>query len=1202
MNSRILHLTWKDKNLSEKHLLIFKRWIKTNPNLKIKFYTDEENEIFIKSKFPEFQPILDKFERVVMKMDLIRLLYLWEYGGVYSDMDVLPLKNIEPLLDLNEVVLCMEDSRNSKNFNEDYIISNAVIIAKPKSDFIKKLIESIVENSKSEKVNSNSPNDILYLTGPLLYNNVYKSYNDKSSITLLDSNYFNPMNLEDLKSDFISNSVTFSYLVHLYDGTWWNSKWDSSVELLNKIINKHDFGILSYTDDFQPLLPLYMKSKIPTFPKISCLCVTKNDYSLVSKSIDCFLNQTYPNKELIVVYEDDNKVIENIIKDYNNSNIKYLKIKTIPKKTLGELRNISINSSTGDYICQWDDDDWYHPLRLWEQFRHCKLNKKGGSILKSWLIYDSVKNNLYSCERKIISGWEGSFLYKKSLIKELYPLLSKGEDTTFIEKIQHDLSVLNKPELYVYRVHTVNTWGYDGIYDKIIKWSKNYSGILDWNFLKNSNLESINNSYGSILLNNEPFELNNFSKFEKKYETGIIIPIFGRIKEVDKMLKTLSNSNIDKNQLIIFIDETNSEKSPDNNYKNVETSDLLKSFTTNKFNHIKIFKQIWSDGFNSVRTGLDILENDFDCKYYITLDSDVLLKPDWYQKITNKILLDIKKDFIISGYSKDFTDEKNTNIKNIENIFTIPTEVGKNLLFKKDLYKKIRKLIIDKLWERRVSSYLLTNNGGLFCLYESVIEHIGRVGINSHNETFFDVSSNFFFNFKDLFYIYNEFKLENKIPPIVHRILLDSDFSESQKSAMKRFKKLNPGFFQILWCERDILKIMNEEECDIYCGYPLKDQKINYSKYIILKYFGGLYCDLELISKKDFYELFQNINKNDLFFESSSVNTINDQIIMSLPDSKNIQSLLDMCKLRKDFKVKNSDDISYTTGTNLINEWFNQNTSKRLPKKYCEMYFDYHQNQTSEYQTKDFKISVVMQSFLGDYPGSRSNPEMKFIRAVNSFLDQTNKNSELIIVSDNCKITEKLYKKHFSKNERVKFSFYKKKREKMYSNAEEGKINYVGEPRQVGLEMSTGDIVTYMDSDDFFVKNYLEVLHKYWSYNPELDWIINRGWYDNSKVVNEGVANYNILFEPHYNESVIKIENIDGEWIRGIVKKAATLQSPGLISHKRNCDVKWSNISAGKSISEDIVFYKDIMSKYKNGIQIHIFGYVRCHLKNEWDF
>ena len=54
-----------------------------------------------------------------------------------------------------------------------------------------------------------------------------------------------------------------------------------------------------------------------------------------------------------------------------------------------------------------------------------------------------------------------------------------------------------------------------------------------------------------------------------------------------------------------------------------------------------------------------------------------------------------------------------------------------------------------------------------------------------------------------------------------------------------------------------------------------------------------------------------------------------------------------------------------------------------------------------------------MQSYLGDYPGSRTEPERKFVRAVNSFLNQTNKNSELIIVSDNCKITEKLYKENF---------------------------------------------------------------------------------------------------------------------------------------------------------------------------------------------
>ena len=46
------------------------------------------------------------------------------------------------------------------------------------------------------------------------------------------------------------------------------------------------------------------------------------------------------------------------------------------------------------------------------------------------------------------------------------------------------------------------------------------------------------------------------------------------------------------------------------------------------------------------------------------------------------------------------------------------------------------------------------------------------------------------------------------------------------------------------------------------------------------------------------------------------------------------------------------------------------------------------------------KISVIMQSYLGEYPGARSNPKYKFVRAVNSFLLQKHPDKELIIVSD----------------------------------------------------------------------------------------------------------------------------------------------------------------------------------------------------------
>ena len=59
------------------------------------------------------------------------------------------------------------------------------------------------------------------------------------------------------------------------------------------------------------------------------------------------------------------------------------------------------------------------------------------------------------------------------------------------------------------------------------------------------------------------------------------------------------------------------------------------------------------------------------------------------------------------------------------------------------------------------------------------------------------------------------------------------------------------------------------------------------------------------------------------------------------------------------------------------------------------------------------KVSVIMASFLGSYPGRSSNPEDKFIRAVKSFITQTYENKELIIVSDGCQMTNMLYKNLF---------------------------------------------------------------------------------------------------------------------------------------------------------------------------------------------
>lgn len=109
------------------------------------------------------------------------------------------------------------------------------------------------------------------------------------------------------------------------------------------------------------------------------------------------------------------------------------------------------------------------------------------------------------------------------------------------------------------------------------------------------------------------------------------------------------------------------------------------------------------------------------------------------------------------------------------------------------------------------------------------------------------------------------------------------------------------------------------------------------------------------------------------------------------------------------------------------------------------------------------KISVIMPSFLGEYEGAAIGRKDKFKRAVTSFLTQTYENRELIIVSDGCAITEKMFKSEFSK-----FSHLIKLVSEPKSD------QFSGHPRNVGVKEASGDIICYLDTDDYMEPHHLK--------------------------------------------------------------------------------------------------------------------------------
>lgn len=107
---------------------------------------------------------------------------------------------------------------------------------------------------------------------------------------------------------------------------------------------------------------------------------------------------------------------------------------------------------------------------------------------------------------------------------------------------------------------------------------------------------------------------------------------------------------------------------------------------------------------------------------------------------------------------------------------------------------------------------------------------------------------------------------------------------------------------------------------------------------------------------------------------------------------------------------------------------------------------------------------------------NRDKLDLKFKRAVNSFIKQNYEDKELIIVSDGCEKTIELYQQNFNQYENIKLIPIPKQRP------------YSGQMRNIAIDASNGDIITYLDSDDVIGKNHLKIISEQFDLN-DWDWI-----------------------------------------------------------------------------------------------------------------
>lgn len=100
---------------------------------------------------------------------------------------------------------------------------------------------------------------------------------------------------------------------------------------------------------------------------VSVIIPTYNREETIKRAVDSVLEQTYSDFELIIVDDASTDSTRQIISEYKDSRIKYLKIES--RHGANHARNVGISNAKGEYIAFQDSDDVWYPDKLEKQMK-----------------------------------------------------------------------------------------------------------------------------------------------------------------------------------------------------------------------------------------------------------------------------------------------------------------------------------------------------------------------------------------------------------------------------------------------------------------------------------------------------------------------------------------------------------------------------------------------------------------------------------------------------------------------------------------------------------------------------------------------------------------------------------------------------------------------------------------------------------------
>jgi mannosyltransferase OCH1-like enzyme len=269
MIPKIIHQVWINdtflgnpkKDVPDKWKKSINQWKTLHPDWQHILWTDDLILNYLTTYHPDKLNLYKSYEYLIQRADMIRYFILYDYGGIYCDLDMYPVKNLNSFININ-----INQFVYSSNSN---VLTNCFMMSPPKSKIMKTIQENL--NTELPWFSYGKHLKVLYSTGPMFLNNILLSQIDEPFI-ILPRKFFNPYSI--VKEKLITEEKDLSN-IHINYITNETGSWNEIDTHVYNFVSKYNLffitiGILSIIFIFIFLVYYMTKYQICRESKDKC--------------------------------------------------------------------------------------------------------------------------------------------------------------------------------------------------------------------------------------------------------------------------------------------------------------------------------------------------------------------------------------------------------------------------------------------------------------------------------------------------------------------------------------------------------------------------------------------------------------------------------------------------------------------------------------------------------------------------------------------------------------------------------------------------------------------------------------------------------------------------------------------------------------------------------------------------------------------